>query len=63
MISHKAKDHHEEEDVFDVKIHSTPKEEEMKKASFILSGSMEKDHLEELEADLSALKKELMEKK
>ena len=63
MISHKAKDHHEEEYVFDVKIHSTPKEEEMNKASFILSGSMEKDQLEELEADLSALKKELMEKK
>ena len=33
MIPHKTKDHHEEEDVFDVKIHSTPKEEEIKKAS------------------------------
>ena len=32
MISHKAKDHPEEEDVFDVIIHSTPKEEEIKKA-------------------------------
>ena len=63
MISHKAKDHHEEEDVFDVKIHSTPKEEEIKKASFILSESMEKDQLEEIEAELSSLKKELMDKK
>ena len=59
MIFHKAKDHHEEEDVFDVKIHSTPKEEEIKKASFILSESMEKIQLEVFEKELNSLKKEL----
>ena len=40
--------------MFDVKIHRTPKEEEIKKASFILSESMEKYQLEELEAELAS---------
>ena len=73
VLSHKAKEHQEEDEVWNVKVHSTPKKDH-KESSLKFSKTKgiqleekelsekvleEKDQLDELEAELSALKKEL----
>ena len=73
VLSHKAKEHQEEDEVWNVKVHSTPKKDH-KESSLKFSETKgiqleekelsekvleEKDQLDELEAELSALKKEL----
>ena len=73
VLSHKAKEHQEEDEVWNVKVHSTPKKDHMESSLKFsetkgiqleekeLSEKVpeEKDQLDELEAELSALKKEL----
>ena len=73
VLSHKAIEHQEEDEVWNVKVHSTPKKDH-NESSFKFSETKgiqleerelsdkvpeEKDELDELQAELSAFKKEL----